>query len=264
MELTPLDPVSGEPAISHIRAAFARRMHVVTANKGPIAHAYAALRDEAERAGVLFRFESTCMDGAPVYNMIRATLPGVRGAGLHRRVELDHQGGGRSHARGPACRTGIEAARRLGITEADAAYDIDGWDSAAKHDPIRNSGQGLEFRSQDQGFGSGLMASKRNVPSMNRRGFLAGTSACVGGLLAGSAARFGQTETPYGNNLNSCPVVGPEGQVMVPHKLEPTPADAARAVGRRRGTDGRAGRPALHPGPKELALKGRGATSSRS
>ena len=27
---------------------------------------------------------------------------------------------------------GVEAARRLGITEADAGYDIDGWDSAAK------------------------------------------------------------------------------------------------------------------------------------
>jgi homoserine dehydrogenase len=41
VELTTLDPTSGEPAISHIRAAFARGMHVVTANKGPIAHAYA-------------------------------------------------------------------------------------------------------------------------------------------------------------------------------------------------------------------------------
>src|SRR5260370_29079158 len=44
IEITTLDPATGEPAISHIRAAFARRLHVVTANKGPIAHAYAALR----------------------------------------------------------------------------------------------------------------------------------------------------------------------------------------------------------------------------
>jgi homoserine dehydrogenase len=46
-------------------------MHVVTANKGPIAHAYAALRDEAARAGVGFRFESAVMDGAPVFNLWR-------------------------------------------------------------------------------------------------------------------------------------------------------------------------------------------------
>src|SRR5271155_6255400 len=41
VELTTLNPATGEPAISHIRAAFARGMHVITANKGPIAHAYA-------------------------------------------------------------------------------------------------------------------------------------------------------------------------------------------------------------------------------
>jgi len=39
IEVTPLNPTTGEPAISHIRAAFARGMHVITANKGPIAHA---------------------------------------------------------------------------------------------------------------------------------------------------------------------------------------------------------------------------------
>src|ERR1051325_4179150 len=69
VELTTLNPSTGEPAIAHIRAAFARRMHVVTANKGPIAHAYAALRDEAAGAGVRFRFESAVMDGAPIFNL---------------------------------------------------------------------------------------------------------------------------------------------------------------------------------------------------
>src|SRR5262249_16620839 len=52
VELTTLNPATGEPAISHIRAAFARRKHVVTANKGPIAHAYTALAAEARDAGV--------------------------------------------------------------------------------------------------------------------------------------------------------------------------------------------------------------------
>jgi len=42
VELTTLNPSTGEPATGHIRAAFARGMHVVTANKGPIAHAYPA------------------------------------------------------------------------------------------------------------------------------------------------------------------------------------------------------------------------------
>ena len=38
VELTTLNPSTGEPATAHMRAAIARRMHVVTANKGPVAH----------------------------------------------------------------------------------------------------------------------------------------------------------------------------------------------------------------------------------
>src|SRR5213078_685684 len=82
VELTTLNPTTGEPAIGHIRAAFARGMHVVTANKGPIAHAYAALREEAEQADVGFRFESSVMDGAPVFNLWRHTMPGVKVLGF--------------------------------------------------------------------------------------------------------------------------------------------------------------------------------------
>jgi homoserine dehydrogenase len=138
VELTPLDPVSGEPAISHIRAAFARGLHVVTANKGPIAHAYAALREEAERAGVLFRFEATCMDGAPVYNLIRTALPGVRVLGFTGVLNSTTQVIIDAMRRGQSMEEGIQAARRLGVTEADAGYDIDGWDAAAKTAALAN------------------------------------------------------------------------------------------------------------------------------
>lgn len=82
VELTTLNPFNGEPAISHIRAAFARGMHVVTANKGPVAHAYAELSVAAVRAGVAFRFESAVMDGAPVFNLWRETMPGVKVLGF--------------------------------------------------------------------------------------------------------------------------------------------------------------------------------------
>ena len=43
VETTTLDIRSGEPAISHVRAAFAAGAHVITANKGPVAFAYQAL-----------------------------------------------------------------------------------------------------------------------------------------------------------------------------------------------------------------------------
>ncbi|MGC4051054.1 MAG: hypothetical protein QM757_16950 [Paludibaculum sp.] len=90
IELTPLNPESGEPAITHIRCAFQHGMHAITANKGLVAFAYAALREEARRAGLEFRYEATIMDGTPVYNLVRNNLPGVRIEGFRRSLHFHH------------------------------------------------------------------------------------------------------------------------------------------------------------------------------
>jgi homoserine dehydrogenase len=131
-EITTLNPATGEPALSHIRSAFARGHHVVTANKGPIAHAYQTLRDEAKAKGVEFRFESTVMDGAPVFNTVRKNLPGVKVLGFTGILNSTSKVVIEALREGKSLKDGIEEARRLGITEADASYDIDGWDAAAK------------------------------------------------------------------------------------------------------------------------------------
>lgn len=138
IELTTLNPHTGEPAISHIRAAFARRRHVVTANKGPIAHAWADLQKEANHAGVQFRFESTVMDGAPVFNMVRKTLPGVKVLGFTGVLNSTSKVVVAAMRDGKTREQGIALARELGITEADPSYDLDGWDSAAKTAALAN------------------------------------------------------------------------------------------------------------------------------
>jgi len=138
LELTPLNPTSGEPAVSHIRAAFARRMHVVTANKGPIACAYAVLREEARRAGVQFRFESTVMDGAPLFNLVQYTLPGVEVRGFAGVLNSTSTVVIEALSEGFSREEAVDRARRLGVTEADARYDIDGWDAAAKTAALAN------------------------------------------------------------------------------------------------------------------------------
>ncbi len=139
VEITTLNPATGEPALSHIRAAFARKRHVVTANKGPIAHAYASLRAEAEHAGVAFRFESTVMDGVPVFNLVRNNLPGIKVLGFTGVLNSTSQVVIEAMRKGGSMQDGIEAARRLGITEADASFDIDGWDAAAKAAVLANA-----------------------------------------------------------------------------------------------------------------------------
>ena len=138
VELTTVNPSDGQPAIAHIRAAFARGMHVATANKGPVAHAFAELRDEAARAGLGFRVESAVMDGAPVFNLWDRCLPGVRVLGFTgvlnstTKVVIETMEGGGSFA------DGLAAARAMGITEADGAFDVEGWDSAAKTAALAN------------------------------------------------------------------------------------------------------------------------------
>ncbi len=138
LEVTPLNPMTGEPAIAHLRAAIARGMHVVTANKGPLAHAYAELKEMARCAGVHFRFESTVMDGAPVFNLVRDHLPGVTVFGFAGVLNSTSKIVVEALREGKTIDEGIEIARRLGIAEADPWYDLDGWDSAAKTAALAN------------------------------------------------------------------------------------------------------------------------------
>jgi homoserine dehydrogenase len=113
-------------------------MHVVTANKGPIAHAYAALQEEAARAGVVFRFESAVMDGAPVFNLWRYTMPGVAVLGFTGALNSTSKVVIETMEHGGSFEEGLAQARGMGITEADGGYDIEGWDSAAKTAALAN------------------------------------------------------------------------------------------------------------------------------
>jgi homoserine dehydrogenase len=111
---------------------------VVTANKGPIAHAYAALREEAARAGVRFRFESAVMDGAPVFKLWKECLPAVKVHGFTGVLNSTSKLVIETMERGGSFQDGLAAARAMGIAEADGTYDIEGWDSAAKSAALAN------------------------------------------------------------------------------------------------------------------------------
>ena len=138
VEITTLNPSSGEPAISHIRSAFQRNIPVITANKGPIAHAYRALDAEARRRHVQFRFESTVMDGTPIFNNLRNNLPGVKILGFRGILNSTSKIVLAAMQRGLSMEDGIREAQQMGVAEADPCYDIDGWDSAAKTAALAN------------------------------------------------------------------------------------------------------------------------------
>ena len=59
-----------------------RNKHVVSANKGPLAFAAQELLQLAQQNNVSFLYESTMMDGAPVFSMAKHCLRGCRVLGL--------------------------------------------------------------------------------------------------------------------------------------------------------------------------------------
>lgn len=138
IEITTLNPASGEPAITHIREAFRRGIHVITANKGPIAFAYAALRNEAQLAGVEFRHESVTMDGTPIFNLVRNNLPGLTIGGFAGALNSTSKIVLEAMEAGHTLEEGIAEAQRMGIAEADPWFDLDGWDSACKAAALAN------------------------------------------------------------------------------------------------------------------------------
>jgi len=146
VEITPLDPRRGEPAASHVRLALARGLHVVTANKGPVAFARRPLCALAQRRGRLFLHEGAVMDGTPVFNLARTCLPGCRILGfrgtLNSTTNLVLSRMEEGLDRGAA----VREAQTLGIAEADPRMDLDGWDAAVKGCALANGLMGAAVR----------------------------------------------------------------------------------------------------------------------
>jgi homoserine dehydrogenase len=130
-EATSLNVEDGQPAADHIRAALEQGAHAVTANKGPIVHAYRDLRDLATKQGKRFLFESTVMDGVPIFSLFDQ-LPAIHLQGFHgilnstTNVILSEMENGLNFDEA------LKKAQELGIAETDATHDIDGWDAAVK------------------------------------------------------------------------------------------------------------------------------------
>lgn len=136
-ETTSLEPLTGQPAIEHVRAALELGAHVVTANKGTIVHGYQELNALAHERGLRFLFEATVGD-MPVFSLFRECLPATRLLGFRglfnstTNIILEEIEQGRTFAEG------VERAQLLGVTETDPAYDVDGWDSAVKTCALAN------------------------------------------------------------------------------------------------------------------------------
>jgi homoserine dehydrogenase len=130
-EATSLNVKEGQPAVDHIRAALEHGAHVITANKGPIVYAYRELRDLAAARGKRFLFESTVMDGVPIFSLFNQ-LPAIHLQGFHGILNSTTNVILSEMEQGLTFDEALKKAQALGVAETDATHDIDGWDAAVK------------------------------------------------------------------------------------------------------------------------------------
>jgi len=149
VEMTPLDPVAGEPALSYIREALAAGMHVVTANKGPIARAYRELDALAAKRGRMLRFEATLADCLPVFTLRRAALPLANITAIRGIVSSTNNHILTAAAAGVPFAEALAEAQGLGIAEADPRSDLEGHDAAAKATILANVLMGADLAPED-------------------------------------------------------------------------------------------------------------------
>ncbi len=131
-EATGTNLQDAEPGVSHIRAALMKGMHVVTANKGPVALAPKDLFALAREQNVQLRMESTVMAGTPVLSTIRQGLAGSRIRAIRGILNgttnyiLTAMAAGRDYAEV------LKEAQAQGYAEADPTADVEGYDVVAK------------------------------------------------------------------------------------------------------------------------------------
>ena len=121
------------PAQASVRAALARGLHVVTANKALLAYHGVELAEIAEEKGALLNYEAAVAGGIPVIKALRESLTGntisrvygiMNGTCNYILTRMEKEGLSFADC--------LKEAQRLGYAEADPAFDIDGNDTAHK------------------------------------------------------------------------------------------------------------------------------------
>jgi homoserine dehydrogenase len=148
-ELSFTDLKTGEPAISHLKAALQSGKHVITTNKGPVALAYRELHKLADKRGLTIGVEGAVMSGTPSLRMGTEMLAAagvtciqgiVNGTTNYILSQMDA---------GAAYGDALAEAQAKGYAEADPTGDVEGFDAAGKVVILANLLMGADIRMDD-------------------------------------------------------------------------------------------------------------------
>lgn len=133
VEMTPTNKESGEPGMTYIAASLKNKIHVVTANKGPILIGYYKLKEIALKNNVQLGIGCTTGGALPTINagmidMAGASILSIEGVlnGTTNFIIDDMELNGVSYEKA------LYKAQKLGIAEKDPSLDVEGWDTATK------------------------------------------------------------------------------------------------------------------------------------
>ena len=148
-EISSLNAETGRPAIEYIRSALELGIHAISANKGPVVHAYRELTKLADSVDCRYLFEAAVMDGVPVFSLFRETMPavdirGFRGV-LNSTTNVILEG----MEADMTLEEAIGKAQELGVAESDPSADIEGLDAAVKVVALANVLMGAELKLSD-------------------------------------------------------------------------------------------------------------------
>ncbi len=150
IETTPTDIRTGEPAMSHIREALSRGMHVVSANKGPFIRAWRELAGLAREKNLSLKISAAAAAALPTIDVAETCLAGAEIL----KVEGVLNGTTnfiltRMRTRGQSYEEALAEAQALGIAETDPTLDVEGFDTANKLALIANVSMGADLRPED-------------------------------------------------------------------------------------------------------------------
>ncbi|MEM1568875.1 MAG: hypothetical protein QXI84_10370, partial [Thermofilaceae archaeon] len=132
VELTPSNYETGEPGVSNILLALNRGIHVVTANKAPIALKIRRVNEHCEEKSLYLKFRSTVMGGSPLID----TLLSLKSEDVERIDSILNVTTNyiltEIHDKLMDFNDALRKAQSLGIAEANPSLDVDGLDAAAK------------------------------------------------------------------------------------------------------------------------------------
>ena len=148
-EVTFTDVKTGEPAITHIKAALESGKNVVSTNKGPVVKQVLDLLKLAEKNKVHYGFEGVVLAGTPAVNLAEYTLAGNNIKGFKGIMNGTTNYILTRMEEGMPYGDALKKAQELGYAEADPTGDVEGLDALGKVVILTNVVLGKNITWQD-------------------------------------------------------------------------------------------------------------------